>query len=208
MMRRACVVFALVFLPVLTNAYLRTSRMFVYCSYSFSLGSKSVKMLAAGLKFARTTQDELADSNGNRAFGSARIGLETGLMLDKYDTLFFRIPYDFFNYGRRNGTGGQQTFSLGFAPGYAFSGKEGVFFITLSTAMETTALLTEKVMRRIGLSYHWVFADRWKTENGKRIRSLAGILDGFYADFGLYFRFGDFSERIVNSDSFNIGFID
>lgn len=190
------------------SAYLRTSRLYLYCSYSFSLGSKRVKMVSAGLKFARTTQDELADSNGNRAFGSARIGLETGLLLGRYDTLFFRLPYDVFNYGRRNGTGAQQTFSLGFAPGYAFSRTERVFFITLSTAMETTSLLTEHVMRRIGLQYNWVFADRWKMENEKKTRTLAGLLDGFYADFGLYLRFGDFRESVVNSESFNIGFID
>ena len=208
-MKSRCVVFLLLFLSFNLFANLRTSRFYVYCNYSISLGTQKVRKVAFGLKFARTTQDELADSNGNRSFGSSRIGLETGLLLDKLDTVYFRIPYDIFNYGYRNKTGRQQTFSFGFGPGYAFSRSEGVFFLGIETAMETSSLVSSRFMRRIGIQYFWAFGDKWMNmpDNKKKL-SLAGRLDQFYIDFGIYCKIGDFKESIVLSDSFNIGFFD
>jgi len=198
-----------VVLPFFAAGYLRTSRFFAYFTYSFSLGKRNVKIINAGIKFARTTQDELPDSDGNREFGSARIGLECGLLLGKTDALYLRMPYDFFNYGKHNGTGRQQTFSLSLGPGYVFSKTDAAFFLGLGTAAETSSLLSARFMRSIGFQYLWFFSDSWKSEGdpAKKKLTLAGLLEGFYLSFGFYMKFGDFKENLISSDSFNIGFL-
>jgi len=200
--------FFVITLPISAN--LRTSRLYTYVSYSFALGNSRAKIFSAGIQFARTTQDELSDNNGNRQFGSARIGIEYGLISTMKQTMYLRIPYGFFNYGYRNKTGRQQTFNLSVGPGYVFSKTEQCFFLSMETSIETSSLLAPRLMRRIGLRYFWTFAPNQIIDQttGKNTLSLAGYLDRIFINVEIALRIGDFGETTTGSDKFNIGFFD